>query len=56
MSHHDKLENLPNKPTLAVHKFSSCDGCQLAFINDGLNLLKLNELVDIKHFAEVEAH
>ncbi|MBK2125207.1 hypothetical protein [Fangia hongkongensis] len=52
MSHHDKLAALPQKPTLAVHKFSSCDGCQLAFINDGLRLLELASLVDIKHFAE----
>lgn len=40
------------KPTVAVHKFSSCDGCQLAFLNMGENLLKLAELVDIVHFAE----
>lgn len=45
-----------NSPTrklkLAVHKFTSCDGCQLAFLNAGENLLKLAELVDIVHFAE----
>ncbi len=52
MSHESKLRNLNNKPTLAVHKFSSCDGCQLAFINDGIRLLKLSQLVEIKHFAE----
>jgi sulfhydrogenase subunit delta len=40
------------KPTVAVHKLSSCDGCQLAFINAGEALLQLTELVDIKHFAE----
>ncbi len=40
------------KPTLAVHKFSSCDGCQLAFLNLGESLLKLAELVEIVHFAE----
>ncbi len=40
------------KPTVAVHKFSSCDGCQLAFINLGEPLLELAELVDIVHFAE----
>ena len=37
---------------VAVHKFSSCDGCQLAFLNLGTDLLLLSELVDIKHFAE----
>ncbi len=40
------------KPRVAVHKFSSCDGCQLAFLNLGEGLLALNELVDIVHFAE----
>ena len=41
-----------NRPTVAVHKFSSCDGCQLAFLNAGEDLLTLSGLVDIKHFAE----
>lgn len=40
------------KPRLAVHKFSSCDGCQLALLNLGEPLLQLPELVDIVHFAE----
>ncbi|HHJ80794.1 MAG TPA: sulfhydrogenase subunit delta, partial [Candidatus Tenderia electrophaga] len=40
------------KPTIAVHKFSSCDGCQLALLNLGEPLLLLAELVDIIHFAE----
>ena len=37
---------------VAVHKFSSCDGCQLAFLNLGEDLLQLAEMIDIKHFAE----
>jgi len=41
-----------NKPRVAVHKFSSCDGCQLALLNMGESLLELSQLVDIKHFAE----
>lgn len=41
-----------HKPSVSVHKFSSCDGCQLAFLNLGEDLLTLTELVDIKHFAE----
>jgi len=41
-----------NKPTIAVFKFSSCDGCQLALINLGEPLLLLSKLVEIKHFAE----
>ena len=41
-----------SKPKIAVHKFSSCDGCQLAFLNLGETLLELPKLVDIVHFAE----
>ena len=40
------------KPRIAVHKFASCDGCQLAFLNLGETLLELAALVDIVHFAE----
>ena len=40
------------KPRVAVHKFSSCDGCQLAFLNLGETLLELAELVEFAHFAE----
>lgn len=40
------------KPKVAVHKFSSCDGCQLAFLNLGEGLLELSGLVEIAHFAE----
>ncbi|MCU7923962.1 MAG: sulfhydrogenase subunit delta [Candidatus Thiodiazotropha sp. (ex Dulcina madagascariensis)] len=40
------------KPKLAVHKFSSCDGCQLALLNLGEPLLQLPDLVEIVHFAE----
>lgn len=52
MSAHDKLLGLSARPKIAVHKFSSCDGCQLAFINDAVSLLELSTLVDIVHFAE----
>lgn len=40
------------KPRIAVHKFTSCDGCQLAFLNLGETLVQLAEMVDIVHFAE----
>jgi coenzyme F420-reducing hydrogenase gamma subunit len=40
------------KPRLAVHKFSSCDGCQLALLNAGEDLLALADRVDIVHFVE----
>lgn len=46
------MSGVINKPTVAVHKFSSCDGCQLAFLNMGEGLLALAELVEIVHFAE----
>ena len=42
------------RPRIAVHKFSSCDGCQLAFLNLGEALLELNEQVEILHFLEVK--
>ena len=41
-----------DKPRVAVHKFSSCDGCQLAFLNLGEDLLALAERVELVHFAE----
>lgn len=40
------------KPRIAVHKFTSCDGCQLAFLNLGETLVQLAQVVDIVHFAE----
>lgn len=43
------------KPRVAVHKFSSCDGCQLAFLNAGEALLQLAQAVDFVHFAEAGA-
>jgi sulfhydrogenase subunit delta len=47
--------NMNSKPRLAVHKFASCDGCQLAFLNLGETLLELSTLLDIVHFAEAGA-
>ena len=47
-----KLETRNLKPRVAVHKFASCDGCQLAFLNLGEDLLRLAERVEIVHFAE----
>lgn len=43
---------MDSKPRVAVHKFSSCDGCQLAFLNLGEALLELAERVDFAHFLE----
>jgi coenzyme F420-reducing hydrogenase gamma subunit len=44
--------NRSSRPRVAVHKFASCDGCQLAFLNLGAPLLELAQLVEIVHFAE----
>ena len=41
-----------SKPTLAVHKFSSCDGCQLSILNLEDELLDLVGLVEIAYFLE----
>lgn len=40
------------RPRMAVHKFTSCDGCQLAFLNAGEALLELARQMEIVHFAE----
>jgi sulfhydrogenase subunit delta len=41
-----------NKPSLAVHKFSSCDGCQLSILNLEDELLDLVGAVEIAYFLE----
>jgi coenzyme F420-reducing hydrogenase gamma subunit len=43
---------METKPRVAVHKFASCDGCQLAFLNLGPALLALAERIEFVHFAE----
>jgi coenzyme F420-reducing hydrogenase gamma subunit len=48
----DNQQQQQQRPRLAVHKFTSCDGCQLAFLNLGEPLLELAGLVDIVHFPE----
>ncbi len=40
------------KPTVAVYKFSSCDGCQLSLLNMEDELLDLAAAVDIAYFLE----
>jgi sulfhydrogenase subunit delta len=40
------------KPKLAVWKFTSCDGCQLAILHLGDELLELADAVEIAHFNE----
>ncbi len=40
------------KPSLAVWKFASCDGCQLSLLDLEDRLLDIAEAVDIAHFPE----
>lgn len=41
-----------SKPTIAVYKFSSCDGCQLSILNLEDELLDLVGAVEIAYFLE----
>lgn len=41
-----------SKPTVAVYKFSSCDGCQLSLLNLEDELLELADAVEIAYFLE----
>jgi len=41
-----------SKPTVAVYKFSSCDGCQLSILNLEDELLDLAGAVEIAYFLE----
>lgn len=41
-----------SKISFSVHKFSSCDGCQLALLNLGGRLLQLMGQLQCLHFAE----
>ncbi|GAB4428633.1 MAG: oxidoreductase [Anaerolineales bacterium] len=40
------------RPTVAVHKFSSCDGCQLQILNMEDEILDLAQAIDIAYFLE----
>jgi len=43
------------KPSVAVFKFTSCDGCQLQFLNAEDELLTLAGLVDFAYFPEARS-
>ena len=43
------------KPTLAVWKFASCDGCQLTLLDCEDELLDLSAAVTIAHFLEASS-
>ena len=42
----------PRRPRLAVHKFASCDGCQLSLLSCEDELLALAGKVEISYFLE----
>ena len=44
-----------NKPTVAVYKFSSCDGCQLTLLNMEDELLSLAGSVEFANFLEASS-
>ena len=44
-----------NKPSLAVFKFASCDGCQLALLDAEDQLLSVAGALDIKYFPEASS-
>ena len=45
----------PARPTLAVWKFASCDGCQLTLLNCEDDLLAVAGAVEIAHFTEASS-
>ena len=42
----------PRRPKLAVHKFASCDGCQLSLLDCEDELLDIAQAVEIAYFLE----
>ena len=44
------------KPTLAVWKFASCDGCQLSLLDLEDDLLTLADTIEIAEFHEATSH
>lgn len=44
------------RPTLAVWKFASCDGCQLSLLDCEDELLSLADIVEIANFYEASSH
>ena len=43
---------MKRKPTLAVWKFASCDGCQLSLLDCEMELLAVTERITIANFVE----
>ena len=46
---------MPSRPTLAVWKFSSCDGCQLSLLDCEDELLALADRLEIAYFLEASS-
>ncbi|HET9991765.1 MAG TPA: hypothetical protein VFQ65_24720 [Kofleriaceae bacterium] len=44
------------RPTLAVWKFASCDGCQLSLLDCEDELLAVADALDIAYFVEATSH
>ncbi|QDU38112.1 NAD-reducing hydrogenase HoxS subunit delta [Maioricimonas rarisocia] len=44
------------KPTLAVFKFASCDGCQLSLLDCEDELLAIAGMIEIRYFLEASSH
>lgn len=43
---------MTDRLTVAIHKLTSCSGCQLSVINQGPDLLRLLDFIEFKHFIE----
>ena len=46
---------MAEKPTLAVWKFTSCDGCQLSLLDLEDELLAIADTLEIAHFLEASS-
>ena len=46
---------MPRRPTLAVWKFSSCDGCQLSLLDCEDELLALADRLEVAYFLEASS-
>jgi sulfhydrogenase subunit delta len=49
------MADAPRRPTLAVWKFASCDGCQLSLLDCEDELLAVAEAVEIRNFPEASS-
>jgi Ni,Fe-hydrogenase III small subunit len=52
---HGKTMKNKRKPTVAVVKFASCDGCQLTLLDCEDELLAIADRIEFAHFAEASS-